>query len=119
MSNHKKICRYPAGSEMMHTRFCVPCAGAPIPPGADAVVQVEDTSRTEADPTGKKTVIINKQVKPGLDIRSIGSDIMYAETFCSSLLKTQHHFYHLERYHVHFLSCIEKIAFAHNKRNHT
>jgi hypothetical protein len=21
MSNHKKICRYPAGSEMMHTRF--------------------------------------------------------------------------------------------------
>ncbi|KAK4441378.1 Molybdopterin biosynthesis protein CNX1 [Sesamum alatum] len=47
--------------------------GGPIPDGADAVVQVEDTIPVEsADP---KRVRILKQVAQGLDIRPVGCDI--------------------------------------------
>ncbi|KAJ9531517.1 hypothetical protein QJQ45_015012 [Haematococcus lacustris] len=73
--------------------------GAPVPPGADAVVQVEDTqllpppevAQAPHDPTtptavtdgptggegpqGRKRVRILKAAKPGQDIRTIGSDI--------------------------------------------
>eukprot|EP00798_Chlamydomonas_sp_ICE-L_P023126 gene23126-30327_t len=54
--------------------------GAPVPPGADAVIQVEDTERVEmAD--GSKRVMIKKAAKgPGQDIRPIGSDIMASST---------------------------------------
>ncbi|MCB0062820.1 MAG: hypothetical protein KDE19_11915, partial [Caldilineaceae bacterium] len=48
--------------------------GAPVPPGADAVVMVEETERV----TGQATtphVRIHKQVRAGDDIRPIGSDI--------------------------------------------
>jgi molybdopterin biosynthesis enzyme len=52
-------------------------AGAPVPSGADAVVQVEDTARTPGDPSGRREVVINKQVAAGTDIRPIGSDIRW------------------------------------------
>ena len=45
--------------------------GGPVPAGADAVVQVEDTKLAEktADGKGEKTVEILVDPKPGLDIR--------------------------------------------------
>lgn len=50
--------------------------GAPVPPGADAVVQVEDTTSAAAEAEGgQKRVYINKAAKPGQDIRPVGSDI--------------------------------------------
>ena len=51
--------------------------GAPVPKGADAVVQVEDTELTEKSPDGKEELEIKINTKPnkGLDIRPIGSDI--------------------------------------------
>ena len=58
--------------------------GAPVPPGADAVVQVEDTAAAAAAPAAaaagegsqqQKRVSILKAAKPGQDIRPVGSDI--------------------------------------------
>lgn len=52
--------------------------GAPVPPGADAVVQVEDTTPAAAAAAaegGQTRVTINKAAKPGQDIRPVGSDI--------------------------------------------
>lgn len=47
-----------------------------MPQGADAVIQVEDTSAAEPGPDGQKRVRINKAAsKPGQDIRAVGSDI--------------------------------------------
>ena len=45
--------------------------GGPVPDGADAVVQVEDTKLVEksADGKGEKTVEILVDPRPGLDIR--------------------------------------------------
>ena len=45
--------------------------GGPVPAGADAVVQVEDTRLAEksADGKGEKTVEILVEPPPGLDIR--------------------------------------------------
>lgn len=48
--------------------------GAPVPAGADAVVQVEDTERL-AGADGAPRVRILKAAKPGQDIRAVGSDI--------------------------------------------
>ena len=45
--------------------------GAPVPDGADAVIQVEDTERVPR----ASEVTIRKAAKPGQDIRTIGSDI--------------------------------------------
>ena len=47
--------------------------GGPVPAGADAVVQVEDTKLLERseDGKGEKTVEILVDPKPGLDIRSV------------------------------------------------
>lgn len=47
--------------------------GAPLPAGADAVVQVEDTARV-ASSNGAR-VRIQKQVRVGEDIRPVGSDV--------------------------------------------
>lgn len=47
--------------------------GAPLPAGADAVVQVEDTERLPS-PDGAR-VRIHRQVRPGEDIRPVGSDV--------------------------------------------
>lgn len=46
-----------------------------MPPGADAVVQVEDTAAAAEGEEGKKRVSILKAAKPGQDIRPVGSDI--------------------------------------------
>ncbi|XP_050989678.1 gephyrin a isoform X1 [Labeo rohita] len=55
--------------------------GAPIPCGADAVVQVEDTEllRESEDGTEELEVRILVQARPGLDIRPIGHDIKRGE----------------------------------------
>ncbi|XP_021715602.1 molybdopterin biosynthesis protein CNX1-like [Chenopodium quinoa] len=49
--------------------------GGPIPDGADAVVQVEDTERIESDPSQPKRVRILVQTRPGVDVRPVGCDI--------------------------------------------
>jgi len=51
--------------------------GAPLPKGADAVVQVEDTKLVKSTPDGKEELEIEVLSKPtpGLDVRQIGSDI--------------------------------------------
>ncbi|GBF94452.1 molybdopterin biosynthesis, partial [Raphidocelis subcapitata] len=48
--------------------------GAAVPPGADAVIQVEDTEKI-AGADGRPRVRILKAAKPGQDIRPVGSDI--------------------------------------------
>ncbi|XP_055496733.1 gephyrin isoform X1 [Leucoraja erinacea] len=55
--------------------------GAPIPCGADAVVQVEDTEliRETDDGTEELEVRILTQARPGQDIRPIGHDIKRGE----------------------------------------
>ncbi|XP_056282000.1 gephyrin a isoform X2 [Pseudoliparis swirei] len=55
--------------------------GAPIPCGADAVVQVEDTEllRESEDGTEELEVRILVQARPGQDIRPIGHDIRRGE----------------------------------------
>jgi len=59
--------------------------GAPLPPGADAVVQVEDTELIEASDDGFKEfkVRILNQSKPGQDIRPVGLDIQKGEKILS------------------------------------
>jgi molybdopterin biosynthesis enzyme len=56
--------------------------GAPVPPGADAVVKVEDTqpaaaaaAEGEAGSSQQRRVVICKEVPAGKDIRAVGSDI--------------------------------------------
>ena len=51
--------------------------GAPVPQGADAVVQVEDTELLESDDDGRteKRIKILTCPKPGQDIRPIGFDV--------------------------------------------
>lgn len=46
-------------------------AGGPLPEGADAVVQIEDTQFLGADSEGKRRVKIQKGVAPGTDIRQV------------------------------------------------
>lgn len=57
-------------------------AGAPVPPGVDAVIQVEDTEVVEPGVGGAgnsrpvpRRVRILKPAHPGQDIRPVGSDI--------------------------------------------
>ncbi|KAK1411343.1 hypothetical protein QVD17_37891 [Tagetes erecta] len=49
--------------------------GGPIPNGADAVVQVEDTEVVETAASGQKRVRILVKVSAGVDIRPVGCDI--------------------------------------------
>ena len=51
--------------------------GAPLPPGADAVVQVEDTELVESANDGRTEVKVQILSSPskGQDIRAVGSDI--------------------------------------------
>jgi len=50
--------------------------GAPLPPGADAVVQVEETERlAPADPGAAQRVRIRKATRPGQDVRPVGYDV--------------------------------------------
>lgn len=50
--------------------------GAPMPPGADAVVMVEETSRMAGQAA---QVEIRRAVRPGADVRPIGADIRPGE----------------------------------------
>ena len=60
--------------------------GAPVPPGADAVVMVENTRlvRTTEDGEEELEVEILTEVIPGQDIRPVGSDIRTGETVLRS-----------------------------------
>lgn len=49
--------------------------GGPIPDGADAVVQVEDTQLVETPPSEPKRVRILVKTNKGVDIRPVGCDI--------------------------------------------
>lgn len=49
--------------------------GGPVPEGADAVVQVEDTEQITSNPNELKRVKILVQTKTGVDIRPVGCDI--------------------------------------------
>ncbi len=51
--------------------------GAPLPPGADAVIMVEETNLVSASEDGSEELQIElmAQVRPGQEIRKIGSDI--------------------------------------------
>ncbi|OMO77140.1 hypothetical protein COLO4_25318 [Corchorus olitorius] len=49
--------------------------GGPIPDGADAVVQVEDTEQVKAPSVESKRVRILVQTSKGVDIRPVGCDI--------------------------------------------
>nr|XP_036588456.1 molybdenum cofactor biosynthesis protein [Colletotrichum truncatum]KAF6799829.1 molybdenum cofactor biosynthesis protein [Colletotrichum truncatum] len=52
--------------------------GAPLPPGATSVIMVEDTilkSKTDDDKEEKEVEILAEGVKPGENIREVGSDI--------------------------------------------
>jgi gephyrin len=65
--------------------------GAPLPAGADAVVQIEDTERVPADendgggggggaPAPPRVRIVKAAPSPGADVRATGSDIAAGET---------------------------------------
>ncbi|XP_076442878.1 gephyrin-like [Babylonia areolata] len=59
--------------------------GAPVPPGADAVTQVEDTRLERTDPQGAEELEISILTPPfpGQDIRPVGSDIKAGEKVLS------------------------------------
>jgi len=63
--------------------------GAPLPPGADAVVQVEDTELLESDNEGRteKRIKILATPKPGQDIRPIGFDVSNGQQVLTALQK--------------------------------
>lgn len=63
--------------------------GAPLPPGADAVVQVEDTELFESENEGRteKRIKILTTPKPGQDIRPIGFDVNKGQQVLTALQK--------------------------------
>ncbi|KAJ4397937.1 hypothetical protein N0V91_010573 [Didymella pomorum] len=57
--------------------------GAPLPPGADAVVMVEDTvltSQTDDGSEEKEVEILTDEIKSGENVREVGSDVKSGET---------------------------------------
>ncbi|XP_077227807.1 molybdopterin biosynthesis CNX1 protein / molybdenum cofactor biosynthesis enzyme CNX1 (CNX1) [Tasmannia lanceolata] len=58
--------------------------GGPIPYGADAVVQIEDTEHMKDSSSGLKKVKIFARASPGLDIRPVGCDIEKGATILKS-----------------------------------
>uniref|UniRef100_A0A674MI52 Gephyrin n=1 Tax=Takifugu rubripes TaxID=31033 RepID=A0A674MI52_TAKRU len=73
--------RFIMGESQAGHCLCLVTTGAPIPCGADAVVQVEDTEllRESEDGTEELEVRIMVQARPGQDIRPIGHDIRRGE----------------------------------------
>jgi molybdopterin molybdotransferase len=59
----------PAGATIRAGEACAISTGAAIPPGADAVVRVEDTRRQDG------TVELLVSVEPGRDLRHAGDDV--------------------------------------------
>lgn len=58
--------------------------GGPIPDGADAVIQVEDSKPIETGSAEIKRVRIMKLTSPGVDIRPVGSDIAKGDVVLKS-----------------------------------
>ncbi len=56
-----------------------PPLGGPVPQGADAVVQIEDTTPLPPSPDNTRRVHITRASYPGEDIRPIGSDVAAGE----------------------------------------
>jgi gephyrin len=57
--------------------------GAPLPPGADAVVMVEDTAlktQTEDGKEEKEIEILTDEIKAGENVREVGSDVREGDT---------------------------------------
>lgn len=57
--------------------------GAPLPPGADAVVMVEDTvlkSQTDDGKEEKEIEILTDEIKAGENVREVGSDVKEGDT---------------------------------------
>ena len=56
--------------------------GAPLPPGADAVVQFENTDERMGDKQGsqRKTVTIYREASPRLNVREAGEDVRQGQT---------------------------------------
>ena len=54
--------------------------GAPMPPGADAVVQFEHTTEASADAASAGFVGVLRPARPGGNIRRVGEDIREGET---------------------------------------
>ncbi|KAF2801621.1 gephyrin [Mytilinidion resinicola] len=57
--------------------------GAPLPPGADAVVMVEDTvlkSKTEDGKEEKEIEILTDEIQSGENVREVGSDVKAGDT---------------------------------------
>jgi gephyrin len=57
--------------------------GAPLPPGADAVVMVEDTalvSQTSDGKEEKEVEILTDEITPNENVREVGSDVRSGET---------------------------------------
>jgi gephyrin len=57
--------------------------GAPLPPGADAVIMVEDTvlaSQTEDGKEEKEVEILTDEIKAGENVREVGSDVKEGDT---------------------------------------
>lgn len=57
--------------------------GAPLPPGADAVVMVEDTvlkSQTDDGKEEKEIEILTDEIKSGENVREVGSDVKKDDT---------------------------------------
>uniref|UniRef100_A0A8C7X593 Gephyrin n=1 Tax=Oryzias sinensis TaxID=183150 RepID=A0A8C7X593_9TELE len=77
----EQVCVYLPTHTVMPGQVMRVTTGAPIPCGADAVVQVEDTEllRESEDGTEELEVRILVQARPGQDIRPIGHDIKRGE----------------------------------------
>ncbi|KAI9713140.1 MAG: hypothetical protein M1820_001125 [Bogoriella megaspora] len=61
--------------------------GAPLPPGANAVVMVEDTvihSMTEDGREESEVEVLTDELKPGENVREVGSDVKEGETIMRS-----------------------------------
>ena len=57
--------------------------GAPLPPGADAVIMVEDTvlaSQTDDGKEEKEVEILTDEIKTGENVREVGSDVNEGDT---------------------------------------
>jgi gephyrin len=57
--------------------------GAPLPPGADAVIMVEDTvlkEMTQDEKEEKLVEILTDEIEPGENVREVGSDVKEGDT---------------------------------------
>lgn len=63
--------------ERLEINFAFFVCSGPIPNGADAVVQVEDTVQVESAGASQKRVRVLKQVVQGLDIRPVVWNIRF------------------------------------------